>query len=280
MENWQYLLSRKNNNTLPHALLFVGEAASTAKLTFAQKFAQLLLCERAGNEACSNCSSCHWFQAGTHPDYLLVQAETSGKIIKVDQIRELVEEFSKTSQCNGYQIAVIEPAEAMNIAAANALLKTLEEPLGKVIIILISEHPSLLPATIRSRCQQLIFEESKIEESAQYWQFAEDLLQLCTQQNLALKIAATYMNLDPKQVLPVLLRLLNDLVRVKFTQNVEFFAYSNKIKLLQEIAKNFTAEKLFQLHQKIVNVLQLFYKNINLNQQLVLEDLFMDVAGI
>ncbi len=114
---------------LPHALLIQGEPG-LGKLVFAQALAQLILCQKnkAGastSMACGQCKGCQLFQAGTHPDLLAVQLEEKAKQIKVNQIRRLVDFVSKTSQLEGMQVIIIEPAEAMNINAANALLKSL-----------------------------------------------------------------------------------------------------------------------------------------------------------
>jgi DNA polymerase-3 subunit delta' len=93
--------------------------------------------------------------AGTHPDIRIVSLLSDKKQIAVDQIRDLSEGLALTPQISNIKIAVIQPAELMNRAAANALLKTLEEPSGNTLIILISHNPGRLPLTIRSRCQHI-----------------------------------------------------------------------------------------------------------------------------
>lgn len=96
-------------------------------------------------------------QAGTHPDYQLIAPEEQGKQIKVDQIRDLIGQFSLASHQGGYRVAIISPAENMNISAANSLLKTLEEPPSDTLLILVCERPSALPLTVLSRCQVVKF---------------------------------------------------------------------------------------------------------------------------
>lgn len=167
-KQWQHLLQRRKQGNLAHAFLLHG-SAGLGKLDFACAFAQLLLCARHDlTQACGECPSCQLLAAKTHPDFILVQPEAEGKVIKIDQIRALCEDFSKTALQGGYKVVVIEPADAMNIAAANALLKTLEEPEAETLLLLVSSRPQSLPATIRSRCQKIAFTIPE-KEIAQHW---------------------------------------------------------------------------------------------------------------
>lgn len=172
-QQWEYLLARHKQNNLPHALLFSG-MAGLGKLDFAKAFAELLLCKEssrgAANSACGNCVACKLIAANNHPDLLLIQPEKEGGIIKIDQIRTLIADLSNTAQQGGYQVVIISPANAMNTASANALLKTLEEPMGQTIIILLSDRPTVLPATIRSRCQLLSFSVPSTAETLKWLQ--------------------------------------------------------------------------------------------------------------
>jgi DNA polymerase-3 subunit delta' len=149
---------------LAHALLFTGPARM-GKAEVAHALAARLLCTapRDDGRACGSCRACTLLAAGTHPDYQHVTFEPTEKGDKlrselvVDQIRRLGEWFSKTSQFGGAQVVLVEPAEMLNTAAANALLKTLEEPAGHRYLLLVTSRPGRLPATIRSRCQRLEF---------------------------------------------------------------------------------------------------------------------------
>jgi DNA polymerase-3 subunit delta' len=155
---WTQLHQRRQQQRLPHALLLAGPPG-LGKADFARDLAQSLLCEQptAAGMACQHCRSCARFTATTHPDFLVVEPEEPGKAIKVDQVRDLISQFALASHQGGYRIAIVQPAEQMNLAAANSLLKTLEEPPADSLILLISARPSLLPATILSRCQRLEF---------------------------------------------------------------------------------------------------------------------------
>lgn len=157
-EQWHYLQKRLQSQHLPHALLFSG-MSGIGKLEFAYAFMQSLLCQQRDQDgyACGCCESCHWCLAGSHPDLLLVQPEEKSTTIKVDAIRSLIDRLTQSAHQGGYKIALISPAEAMPTAAMNALLKILEEPTPRTVLILISQQPKILAATLRSRCQTILF---------------------------------------------------------------------------------------------------------------------------
>jgi DNA polymerase-3 subunit delta' len=141
---------------LPHALLISGQEG-VGKRALAEQLAHSLLCEQAAadGQPCGQCAACGWLQAGSHPDLLWLVPEEVGKAIKVDQVRALTGELFMTSHAGRYKVAIIQPADAMNKNAANSLLKTLEEPTDNTLLVLLTALPGRLPATIRSRCQQL-----------------------------------------------------------------------------------------------------------------------------
>jgi DNA polymerase-3 subunit delta' len=160
---WQNLAARAARDSLPHALLLCGPAG-LGKRALAEAFVRARLCEAPQDgRACGSCRACRLLAAGTHPDRVLVTLEVNektGKLrreIVIDQIRALSARLATSSQLGGWQIAVIDPAEAMNTASQNALLKTLEEPTDSSLIVLITDQPWRLSATIRSRCQRLDF---------------------------------------------------------------------------------------------------------------------------
>jgi DNA polymerase III subunit delta' len=161
-EHWARLQARRQRDALPHALLLCG-AAGLGKRAFAQRFVQGLLCsESTDGDPCGHCRSCLLVAAGTHPDVIplsfgLRKDGVMRSEIVVDQIRELSARLAMRSQFGGWQVATIDPADAMNPAAANALLKTLEEPATQTMLILLGDAPWRLPQTIRSRCQRIEF---------------------------------------------------------------------------------------------------------------------------
>lgn len=148
---WQQLAGRRQHS---HAYLLHGPAG-IGKRALAERLMARLLCQRpAGLEACGQCKSCLLLTAGTHPDNYVLEPEEFDKPIKVDQVRELVDFVVQTAQLGGRKVVLLEPAEAMNLNAANALLKSLEEPSGETVLLLISHQPSRLLPTIKSRCVQ------------------------------------------------------------------------------------------------------------------------------
>lgn len=141
----------------PHALLLSGPAG-LGKLELARREAAALLCLEGDRPACGQCRSCDLMAGGAHPDFRMVTFETNDrgqlrKEIVIDQVRELIASLQLTHGLSPRKVAVIHPAEAMNRNAANALLKTLEEPAGDAVLILVCNDPARLPATVRSRCQ-------------------------------------------------------------------------------------------------------------------------------
>lgn len=157
---WARLLEGVSKGRLAHGLLFCGPTdAGQAQL--ASSLADYLICaEPAADQACGRCRSCHLRQAGTHPDLRRVGLleRDDGRLkteIGVDQIRELGQWLNLTAQFGGNQVALIEPAERLNVSAANALLKTLEEPAENRFLLIVTDAIDRLPATVRSRCQRV-----------------------------------------------------------------------------------------------------------------------------
>jgi DNA polymerase-3 subunit delta' len=176
-EHWQRLQSRLARGALPHALLLCGPGG-LGKRAFLQRFVRGLLCERPHEgEACGQCRACLLLDAGTHPDFVAVtyglrKDGVQRKEIVVEQIRELSARMAMASQFGGWQVVVIDPADAMNANAANALLKTLEEPSPQTLLLLVADAPWRLPQTIRSRCQRIEFQLPS-RDSALAWLAAQ-----------------------------------------------------------------------------------------------------------
>lgn len=139
-----------------HAYLFSGINA-IGKRTLAGEFAKALNCEQAESlhDACEKCSSCLKAQHASHADIIFVEAE--GQFIRINAIREIQERMKFRPLEGGWRAVIINDADKMNDHAANALLKTLEEPSAANILILISSRPYSMPATIISRCRHMRF---------------------------------------------------------------------------------------------------------------------------
>jgi DNA polymerase III subunit delta' len=142
---------------LPHALLLAGPA-QVGKRTLATALAAALICQ-GGEKPCGQCRSCRLVAQGVHPDVRLVAADDSERgrdgVLKIDQIRELQREASLAPMEARHKIFVLRELERANLPAANALLKTLEEPPAQVMLLLTSARPHALLPTIISRCQVL-----------------------------------------------------------------------------------------------------------------------------
>lgn len=191
---WQRLVEL--GGRLPHALLFVGPAG-LGKRELAEALAARLLCDapRADGHACECCEPCQWRLTGNHPDLIRVvpaadaaaaatevEAETPAREtpakaasaqIVIEQIRDLQAALSITGHHGSRRVVVLDPAEAMNIFTANALLKLLEEPPAGCVFLLVSSAPRRLLPTIRSRCQQWHFARLSEAELA-HWKAHAD----------------------------------------------------------------------------------------------------------
>jgi DNA polymerase-3 subunit delta' len=155
----QRALSLQQQQHLPHAVLI--DTPSEQDISgFGRYLSMLLLCDNpSGLSVCGVCEACRMMQAGTYSDFNLVTLEHNEKTkklnknINIEQIRKLIHEVYLTRQYDRMKIALIYPAEAMNKPSANALLKTLEEPAPRVLIMLVTHNQGRIPVTLRSRCQ-------------------------------------------------------------------------------------------------------------------------------
>jgi DNA polymerase III subunit delta' len=150
---------------LPHAYLFDGPAG-VGKRTTALALAAALNCEREAGAPECDCPPCRKIAGGLHPDLLVLAPEGPGGFIKIEQIRELLAVLAFPPHEGRARVIVIEDAEKMNPAAANAFLKTLEEPPNRTHIVLLSSAPDRLLVTIRSRCQRIRFAPLPVEAVA------------------------------------------------------------------------------------------------------------------
>jgi DNA polymerase III subunit delta' len=139
---------------MPHALL-IHEAPGTGGEWLAGWAAALVLCEGRAAAPCGECAGCRRVAALTHPDVTWLQPQEDSRQIRIEQVRELSAELALTSHGGGYKVGIISPADALNRFAANALLKTLEEPSSRTLLILVASEPSRLPPTVLSRCQRV-----------------------------------------------------------------------------------------------------------------------------
>jgi len=304
---WSRLLETRASDRLPHALLIVGKNG-LGKRRFADVLAGSILCGEtdARGMPCGDCASCRYFAAGTHPDFLRVEPEDTGKPIRIDAIRALLEWSVRTSQDGAGRVTVIEPADRMNRAAANSLLKTLEEPVPGSHLLLVSAHPALLPATVRSRCQTVSVRAPARQEAIDWlsgqdsepWDLLLTLSQgsplralelartdaLTTRAHMfsrleavclgaadPLAVAAEWAD-DTSQSLHWLASWLRDLVRLRFGAEADMLENPDLAAPLQVLVERLDLRFVLRTEERLQGGAQV-WQRANLNAALQMEDL-------
>ncbi|KGR89170.1 DNA polymerase III subunit delta' [Ureibacillus massiliensis 4400831 = CIP 108448 = CCUG 49529] len=213
-------------NRIAHAYIFEG-AKGTGKKNIAMFFVKLLVCQNVSeNVPCETCRNCKRVDSGNYPN--LLQIEPDGQYIKIDQIRELIGEMTRTGFEEGRKFYIIHHADRLNTSSSNTLLKFLEEPEGEVTAILLTEnYQSILP-TIQSRCQHIKF--SPVPR--------EILMTTLQEQGISLSMASTVS------------QVTNNLETAIFLAKDEQFAHVRRtvLKLVEAIKKN-VHEALFIVYE-------------------------------
>jgi DNA polymerase-3 subunit delta' len=298
---------------MPHALLVTG-LPGVGKSAFADRLAALLVCEEAaGSDACGHCSACHLFAAGTHPDLFRISPEEDSSVIKIDQVRRLGEGLALSHHGAGYKVAVLEPADTLNINAANSLLKTLEEPADKTVLILVTAQPGRLTATIRSRCRQLgigvpaesdalkwlqgqykgsqpevllrlahgaplralrLAEDNALEDRRTHF---EALVGLRDGRTDAIAVAQAWAKDEDLQGLRWMRGWLMDLLRLRLTGSPDTVHSIDLVEQLVPLAQRLDSRVMFDQLDRLNRLLRL--ENTSLNRQLMTEDVLLAWAG-
>ena len=313
-EYWQRIDQLIADNKLPHALLLAGHKG-VGKRAFAEHLAKRLLCNNPrGSEPCGQCKTCELIQHETHPDLLHLSPEEAGKVIKVDQVRETIDRLHGTAQQGGYRVLIIDPAEEMNISAANALLKTLEEPGNNTLILLIAHQLGQVMPTIRSRCQRVEFslpeaglatdwlaeklqlppEKAKgylglaqgAPLTAYEWKsggaidlranFLGGLADLLRARVSPVALAEKYQKEDLRLPLIWWQSLLGDIVRIQMAQDEQPRINLDMRKMVDSVAKQANASRVLKLYESVQVELNAIQRHLNPNKQLLLEKLFFD----
>lgn len=298
-----------------HGLLFYGKKGC-GKHAFAQHFLSWILClNKTPQGACGECSSCLWLKSDTHPNYVNITTDEENKKqnakIKIEKIRDLLPFVQQT--VDGWRVIVIEPAEALNIASANALLKTLEEPGERIVIILLADHYLKLPATIRSRLQHYAMDRITPVQSEEYLQqhlasemhakinlllnlsnnmplqaialagldwinrrgeFLQDWQRLVAQKSMPLQFATKWTKeLNFSDFLQMFEYLLSDIICVKLNQVVK-----NTDLAFDTIAEQYSLEKLFSIYENIQQSKLQVDQNVQTN--LIIDQLSIQLMNV
>lgn len=313
LKNWEMLCLAHHTDRIAHAILFSG-AVGIGLEHFVECLVTGLLCEQTTEplQACGECRSCRLIHSGNHPDLLKIQLEEKKQQIKIDDIKRLIDFNHLKSQYGRYRISVIYSANLMNRNAANALLKILEEPSSQSLIILISYQPTLLPITIRSRCQKINFKpafddktilwveqfmgpghdhkqlltltkgaplaiKELLENDALKYQryLLKDMLEFTSRQD-AVKIAekwSTYGNV--KTLLLWLSQLLNDMIRIKCLMSPIMITEATTIEYYNILVKSLELRQLSTFYELLLDKYNLSNSIISYNEQGMLEDIII-----
>lgn len=289
---------QKRDNQLSHALLITG-STGVGKHHFAKLLGNYLLCDQHSDNSCGECKNCHWMALDHHPDFYSITPLEGKKSISIAQVRELIASLVQTPNHATRQVAIVHPAELMTTAAANALLKTLEEPCGDVVIMLVTDQPHRLPATIISRCQQIRIATPSQQESlswlsdqlgdpnkAQQLLAINDdlpLLSLAQQDDDYQTLITEWQQLDPvalaekwhsqnvSQVLLFLQRIMLDGLRILLALPARYFP-----QLPPTVWQQKTTEQVSGFLQSITEAKRLLNSSANPNPQLLLEKLLIE----
>jgi DNA polymerase III delta' subunit len=263
------------NSTLAHAWIFTGSNLEQQQ-QLAQLFSNWLICgNKNSSAACGSCKNCQLFNAHTHPDVCNITLQAEAAAIHVDAIRALNDFVYSRPQLAPYKIAIIYPADRMNLQAANALLKTLEEPAPNTIILLLAKHELMLLATIRSRCCILrISNTNEIFDVSLMQKLAGDLekLLLYKQTNL-IQVAANWSKLDPDLVLASFELLLADLLVLLYTRDPRFAKFAAMYQAQNSLLTVIKPNNLWLMLQTLQQARYCLASGNNPNLQLVIENI-------
>ena len=279
---WQTVVKQR----LPHALMLAG-VKGTDKGAFASYLSQAILCQQidAQGVVCGKCHSCRLVANRAHPNILWIEPEKTGQAIKIDQVRLVTEFIGQTSLQGEFRMAIIHPADAMNTNAANALLKTLEEPSSGALLILIHDLNGRLPATIASRCQRVSFAPpsreqvlARMMEQSERDEVLQSLNALLEGKSDAITLAAQFAKYDAMMVLDFCLSYLLDMIKLQMGGEVSDLANQDQIEALV-IAKGKThLAANTELLESLRRLRAAISQGLNLNKQLVFETILSNWA--
>lgn len=300
---------------LPHALLLVGHPMQGV-LALQEWLIATLLCTESNHDPCGQCHSCQLYQAGHHPDFLMLQPEGKAQVIKVDAVRALNAFCQATAQQGHAQVVAMAAADRLNVASANALLKTLEEPPADTFLLLQTALPGSLLPTIRSRTQRLLcpqpsteqseswlveqgvtIEEAKrllqlakglplqalswadTKEQPQRLQWLQMLLQHCAQPRLSIAQVQSLSADDIVAFVETWLDTINHMIRFLYSNNEADIAHLQPTEGWLALSQTYPNVRFWQtLYDQSLAIQQQLQRANQLNANLLLEQLWLAVA--
>ncbi len=266
---------------IAHAYIFSGPEG-VGKKDVAGGLAACLLCkDRKNGYACGVCKDCVQYRSGNHPD--LLEIFPQGASVKIEQIRDMQKYVGYRAYQGCYQICIINAADTMTLQAANCLLKTLEEPPGKVVFVLLTANPSALLPTVLSRCQQVQFQREKPQDTDEYQREAWESLKIMREAGPleALELAEKYAKLNRDDVckhLEVTALLVRDVLVWKETGNTNLIANMGLLGELKEMSRLYPVICLVKLIEEIEAATRQIEKRAYI--RLALEVLFLRLIAL
>ncbi|MBI2786500.1 MAG: DNA polymerase III subunit delta' [Legionella longbeachae] len=290
---WDFMQMAWVNGRIPQAMLFVG-SLDRALIDFINRLNRLIFCKKQLPNPCLECIDCQMLVRGEHPDVQWVKPEKKGGPIKIDQIRELQNYSYLTPQRAKYRLIMIEAADRMNIAAANSLLKILEEPAPHTLFLLIAQQLSTVLPTILSRCQVIRFEsysnilDINFLKLAEHYPQESEQAMIIKQAELILDgliavikkkehpcVVAAHWNQFELGILLWFLYLVFSQIQKMQIQACE--PIGPAIHQLIDLASLLNPIMIFDQIDKINTLQRKLNHNMNVNQILVLEDLLLSI---
>lgn len=302
---WKKIDAYFDKNRFPHAMLFWG-AKGLGKHNFVGQLAMRLLCLDETNAPCGDCQSCHWISRGTHADNIVLRPAPGKRTIRVDDVRALITKLNRTSHAGHGFVVTVSLLEQMNLEAHNALLKLLEEPSHEVYFLLLSEQITLLPQTIRSRCQTCYFPLQNTETVVSYLkeqnvdstyafllkgapllhvdgdhkpflslrkETHQSLLALGQGTACPIKTAAVWVKAPIEMLLEILLMCLSDVLKWRLLKTESLLVNQDSLATLKSYSKLLKLSQIMTFLDKLISFKKALLNQSNLNQQLCLEDL-------